>query len=54
MLSNEELESVVKAAPRISTAWSSNLFSLTNLSETIIAAAEPSEVGEHYNFVKGL
>jgi hypothetical protein len=54
LLSKEGLPSVVSAAASISTAWSSSLFSFTNFSETKIAAAEPSEVGEHYNLVKGL
>ena len=33
--------------------WSSRPFALTKSSDTIIAAAEPSEVGQHCNLVSG-
>lgn len=46
-------ESVVKEYPAISTAWSCKLCLNINSSDTIIAAPAPSDVGQHYNLVKG-
>ena len=45
--------SVTIAWPAISTAWSHRSCSSTNRSEATIAAAEPSDVGEHCSFVSG-
>ena len=41
------------AWPAISTAWSQRSCSSTKRSEATIAAAAPSEVGEHCSFVSG-
>lgn len=46
-------ESVVRDNPIISTAWSSNLCFLIKSSLAKMQAADPSEVGQHYNLVKG-
>lgn len=47
-----EGKSVVISIPKISTAFFCNPYLSTKSSETTIAAAEPSDVGQHCNFVK--
>ena len=44
---------MVIACPTISTAWPARSCDSTNSSEASTAAAEPSEVGEHCNLVRG-
>ena len=46
-------KSVCIDMPTISTAWSSRPCSCTKSSLTTIAAAPPSEVGQHCSFVSG-
>ena len=45
--------SVIIDWPTISIAWSQRSCSSTNRSEAMIAAALPSEVGEHCSLVSG-
>ena len=51
--SKVELRSVIIAWPTISIAWSQRSCSSTKRSLATIAAAEPSEVGEHCSLVSG-
>ena len=45
--------SVAISIPTISIAWSWRLFLMTNCSDARIAAADPSDVGQHWSFVNG-
>ena len=51
--SNVLVMSVTIAWPAISIAWSHRSCSSTKRSDATTAAAEPSEVGEHWSFVSG-
>jgi hypothetical protein len=53
LFSKVELKSVVISIPIISTARSRRPCFVAKASETKTAAADPSEVGQHWSLVKG-